>query len=274
MDKRTIRNLHAIPVTLLFVAQAASAAPVIPDFDAATFIPGAAVDNPYFPMTDAFTRTYVGQFEEDDMLTTESFELTNTGPGKILLGVPTWTQVDKAYEGELLVEETRDYYAQDTDGNVWYFGEDVINYLYDADDNFIGTNSDSSWLAGINDALPGLIMPSALTVGFNYFQDYAVAADALDHATIASVNNTVSIGIGTFTNVVQILEGSVLDPEFREYKYYAPGVGLILAEEGLDINLQNPELRVELVSTVASPSTLPLMASAMLGLGLVARRRG
>lgn len=267
-----IRQLHHLLLLWpLGAAPLAVAAPVIPDFNAATFIKNAPIDNPYFPMRQGPTNVYVGEFEENGELQTESFEQSNIGPGKTLLGVMTQTQLDRAFEGDLLVEETRDYYAQDTDGNVWYFGEDVVNFNYDDDGNLIGTDADSSWLAGVNGALPGLIMPSALTVGFNYFQEYAIVDDALDHGTIASVGNTVTIDIGTFTNVLQILEGSVLDPEFREFKYYAPGVGLILAEEGLDANLQNPDLSVELVAQVSAPPTLPLLASMVAGLGLIRR---
>lgn len=270
--QKTTSLIASLPLFALMACQA-QAAPTLPDYSSATFVPGTVVDNSYFPMTDGLTRVYVGEFEEDGELMRESFELTNTGPGRVLLGVPTWTQRDRAYEGGLLVEETRDYYAQDTDGNVWYFGEDVTNYVYDDDGDLIETNADSSWLAGVNDALPGLIMPSALTVGFNYYQEFAVDDEALDHGTIASIGNTVTIAIGTFTDVVQVLEGSDLDPDFREFKYYAPGVGLILAEEGLDSNLQDPELSVELVATVAVPATLPLLTTALAGMGIALRRR-
>ena len=272
MRTKNLSKITFISASLL-AGSIVNAAPFLPYYGAATFTPGATIDNPWFPMTDALTRIYVGEFEEEGELMTESFELTNTGPGPVLLGVQTWTQTDRAFEGELLVEETDDYYAQDDDGNVWYFGEDVTNFVYDEDDNLIETNSESSWLAGVNDALPGLIMPADPIVGFSYFQEWAVVDDALDHGTIHGIGETVNIGIGTFSNVVRILEGSVLDPEFREFKYYAPGVGLILAEEDLDEFLMNPALSVELVSTVPVPAALPLFVGALGGLGCLVRRR-
>tara|TARA_R110002096_G_scaffold16329_3_gene55982 strand:- start:5740 stop:6603 length:864 start_codon:yes stop_codon:yes gene_type:complete len=257
----------------LFATQGAGAAPLLPYYGTQTFNPGAPIDNPYFPMPMNVINTYEGSFEDEGEIVTEGFELSNIGPGKTLLGVQTWTQLDRAFEGELLVEETHDYYAQDTDGNVWYFGEDVVNYVYDDDDNLVSTNTSSSWLAGVNDALPGIIMLGDAVVDFNYYQEFAVADDALDHARIKSVGNTVTIGPGTFTNVIQVLEGSVLEPDFREFKYYAPGIGLILAEEGLDENLMNPELSVELVSSVPVPAALPLFVSALAGAGFLGRRR-
>lgn len=58
----------------------------------------------------------------------------------------------------VIVDDTFDYYAQDADGNVGYFGEDASNYVYDDDGDFVETNDSSSWPAGVNDALPGFIM--------------------------------------------------------------------------------------------------------------------
>lgn len=271
----TIRKnllMQAVTLASIALAQLAQASPLLPYYEAQTFVNGAPITNPYFPMNQGSTFTYAGEFEEEGEIMTEGFELSNIGLGKVLLGVQTWTQFDRAVEGDLVVEETSDYYAQDTAGNVWYFGEDVTNFIYDDDDNLVSTNSSSSWLAGENGAFPGIIMLGDPILGFEYFQEWSAADDALDHGKVAGIGETVTIGLGTYSNVVKILEGSVLDPEFREFKYYAPGVGLILAEEGLDANFENPELRVELVSAVPVPAALPLLFSAIAGLGIAGRR--
>lgn len=272
MKTRIRISMYMVALGTVILTHAAAAAPILPYYGTQTFVPGAP-DNPYFPMTDALTRIYEGEFEEDGEIIMESFQLTNTGPGKVLLGVQTWTQLDKAFEGDLLVEETMDYYAQDSDGNVWYFGEDVINYVYDDDDMLVSTNPSSSWLAGVNGALPGIIMPADPLVGFSYYQEWAVADDAIDHGTIFSVGENRTIGIGTFANVIRILEGTALEPEVRGFKFFAPGVGLILEHEGLDINFENPELSVELVATVPLPAALPLLMSGIAGMGFIGRRR-
>ena len=264
----------AAMIGVISLSPSLSAAPLLPYYGTQSFDPGAPIDNPYFPMLTSATRVYSGEFEDEDgEIVTESFELTNAGPGPSLLGVSTWTQLDRAYDGNLLVEETHDYYAQDTDGNVWYFGEDVTNYVYDDNDMLIETNSESSWLAGENGALPGIIMPANPIVGFNYFQEWAVDDEALDHGTVTSIGNSVTIGVGTFHDVMQILDGSLVEPDAREYKYFAPGIGLILAEEGLDINFENPELTVELVTAVPIPAALPLFLSAIAGVACTRRRR-
>ena len=125
-------------------------------------------------------------------------------------------------------------------GNVWYFGEDVTNYRYDEAGNLIGTDSESAWRAGVNGALPGFIMPAYLTLGFNYFQESAPIDGALDQATTIAIGQFVSIDFGDYNNVLKVLETSDLIPDLREFKYYAPGQGLILVEEGLSADLSNP----------------------------------
>lgn len=257
MNVTTAAVVIAFAIAPAFVANDAHAAPFLPDFDAATFVPGDPIDNPYFPLLDQKTRAFVGETPD------ERFELTVLGAGPVILGVQTTARRDRSFEDGLLVEDTFDYYAQDSIGNVWYFGEDVTNFHYDDEGNLIGTDNESAWRAGINGALPGYIMPVDLTVGFNYYQEFAVLDEALDQGLTFAADQIVSIAIGEFSNVLQVLETSELEPDAREFKYYAPGVGLILVEEGLDSEFQNPEATFELAASIPEPGTL-----ALLGLGL------
>jgi hypothetical protein len=259
-------------IALMFFGRQAQAAPFLPNFDLATFAPGAAIDNTYFPLTDNKRRVFQGEVESDGAPVNERFEFTTLETGPTILGVQTTTRRDRAFKNDVLVEETFDHYAQDTAGNVWYFGEDVTNYRYDAAGNFIGTDSASAWRAGVNGALPGFIMPADLTPGFNYLQESALADNALDQGTTFGIVQLVSIGLGDYSNVLRVLETSELIPDLREFKYYAPGQGLILVEEGLSVDNTNPTGRLELVSEAPLPATLSLLAIGWAGLMRTRRR--
>ncbi|ARE38868.1 hypothetical protein RGUI_0727 [Rhodovulum sp. P5] len=182
---------------------------------------------------------------------------------------------DSAYENDVLIEDTYDYYAADTSGNVWYFGEDVVNYYYDDDGNLIGTDDHSAWIAGENGALPGWMMPATPTLGLSYYQEYAAADEALDEALVYAVDQDVEIpGLGWFEDVIIMYETTAIDPSLREFKYYAPGIGKIRADEGLNENLTDPDVIFYLQpGAVPVPASLPLVLSAIGAFALSSRRR-
>jgi PEP-CTERM motif len=242
----------------------ASAATTLPDFSAATFVPGAPVNNPYFPLLDALTRVYSGV---DDEGVVERFELQVVGAGPQILGVQTVSRRDRAFKEGRIVEDTFDFYAQDSAGNVWYLGEDVTNYRYDAAGNFLGTDNASAWRAGVNGALPGYAMPAVLSVGQSYYQEFAAADGALDEAETSGVGLTQHLALRSFSDVVRVFESTTLDATSREHKYYARGFGLIRAEEGLDDLRADPELTLDLIAVVPEPSSWALVAFGLLVLG-------
>ena len=254
-----VASLLAATAAAFMVSWPAAAETILPDFSTAQFDPAQPINNPYFPMTD--TRTYVYSGSDEDGPVDERFEHTNTGLGPVIAGVQTSIQQDLEFEDGLLVEKTFDYFAQDTLGNVWYLGEDVTKFEYDEDGNLIGTTTEGAWRAGVNGADPGFIMPADLVIGFNYFQEHAELDDAMDQGTIFAFIDELVLDIGTFQNVLQILETTELEPDAREFKYYAPGVGLILVEEDLDEDFENPELVFELtdIRSVPEPGTAGLM---------------
>ena len=234
-------------------------ATILPDVSLAEFTNDAPI-NAYFPLATGQTLVIKAESIDEDGVFTERSERTNIGPGPVLMGVQTTIQLDRAYEDDLLVEETLDYFATDTDGNVWYFGEDVVNYIYDDDGILIGTDTESSWLAEVDGALPGWIMPADPFDGLSYFQEFAKLNDALDEARIYATGQTLTLpGFEMFSGVIVILETSQLDPDAREFKYYAPGYGLIRADEGLSENFTDTELIFEL-----QPVPLPAAATLFL----------
>ena len=164
-------------------------------------------------------------------------------PGPRILGVRTTTQLDKAYEDGLLVEKTFDYFAQDKRGNVWYMGEDVTNFRYDDDGNLIGTDSESAWRAGRRGAKPGWIMPARQIIGQRYFQEIARARRGARQGQDPRASSTGCASAAPSTaTCCRVLETNPFEPNDREFKYYAPRVGLIRIEEGLNKNLKNPDV--------------------------------
>lgn len=142
-------------------------------------------------------------------------------------GYGTETRVVEERESENgeLIEVSRNYFAVCTPSNdVYYFGEEVDNY----EDGEI-VSHEGAWLAGIDDARAGIIMPGRVEVGFRHYQEVAPGI-AEDRAEIISLNDTLNTPAGAFTNVLKTEETNPLEPDEKEFKYYAPGVGLIQDE--------------------------------------------
>lgn len=273
------RHLASLAAALALAAGAAPAATLLPDFRPGLFEPGQPVDARYFPLEPGATAVLRARAVEDGEVVRERSVLRALRrPGPRILGVRTSIQLDKSFEDGLLVEKTFDYFAQDRRGNVWYFGEDVTNFRYDDDGNLIGTDNESAWRAGRRGALPGWIMPVRRHPDYPYYQEFAPADEALDKARTHAILPSLTVRGVTYRNVRQVLEVNPLEPRSREFKYYAPGVGLIRIEEGLDRNLENPDLVFNLVpgarsgaasAPAAPPVAAPVPVPAPLALLLV-----
>ena len=130
-------------------------------------------------------------------------------------------------DGEL-IEDTIDWYAQDSGGNVWYFGEESI----ELEDGVI-MSREGSWEAGVNGAEPGIIMFSNPVVGEPYRQEYYQGI-AEDMAQIVSVDESVTVPYGTFDGCIKTLDWNPLESDSEEYKYYCTQVGGLVLEEKLE----------------------------------------
>ena len=137
-------------------------------------------------------------------------------------GVETRVVEERETRGGKLVEVARNYFAISKRTNdVFYFGEDVDRYK----DGKIA-NHDGSWLSGVNGSKFGLMMPGRVLLHSRYYQEVAPNI-AMDRATIVSVTETVKTPAGEFKNCVKVEETSPLSRFTTEYKYYAPGIGMV-----------------------------------------------
>jgi hypothetical protein len=271
--RKSLFGLRLLVVGLLLSgAGVAGAAPVLPNFDAATFIPDAPIDNPFFPLVPGTLYTYEGQRQQDSETVTETDTVLVSFQTRTILGIPARVVVDDVRDDGVLTEHTLDFFAQDTAGNVWYLGEESTEFLFDDEGNPIGTSTEGSWQAGVNGARPGFAMEAAPAVGDQYFQEFSPGV-AEDQAEVVSLDGDVTVPAGHFTNALVTFETTPLDPEDLAFKFYARGIGQVLELE-VNENLE-PTFASELVSvTMVIPEPMSLTL-AVLGLGGLAwmRRR-
>lgn len=250
MTIRFVTQLAAV----LAISTACNADPALPPFDVAAFaVPKA---NPWFPLdigrhaviagsgaetADDEADTDVSSAEADD--DTGADELTRiivTGPGPVVLGVSTIQILDEEWAHGQVSERTFDLVATDDQGNVWYFGEDVTNFTYDAEGRLTAASTDSSWRAGEAGAVPGILVPGAPVVGQTMFIGQAPAAKEMAYWEVMATDAKISGPAGSFSGVLQLQHRSTLEPDAREFKFYAPDVGLIREEDGLSPALDHP----------------------------------
>ncbi|WP_163716714.1 hypothetical protein [Mangrovibacterium lignilyticum] len=187
---------------------------------------------PEFPGTDAFvsgfTNPYLAfevgkvfHYEGETEDGTETIVVTVTGETREIMGVMTTVVSDIAYLDGEMIEKTNDWYAEDSEGNVWYFGEYSEEY---EDGELVGT--EGSWEAGVDGALPGVLMFAEPQMGMKYQQEY-LEDEAEDMAMVVNLDKTVEIDYGTFEGCLETMEWTPLEPGEREHKFYQKEVGLV-----------------------------------------------
>lgn len=196
--------------------------------------------SPYFPLVPGTTREYVvtdGEGEEVERVLVEVLH-----ESREILGVNCVVVRDRVWEiedgEETLIEDTFDWLAQHlVTGDVWYFGEEAKDY-----EDGVLVSIEGSFEAGKDSAQPGIWVLAAPEAGDFYRQEYSLG-NAEDVAEVVTVGEeSVVVPAGEYTEgVLKTKDGSPLDPDVFEFKFYAPGVGLVL-----ELNPETGE-RLELV---------------------------
>ena len=191
--------------------------PYQPVIDPAAF--STTIDNPYLPMTPGTRTIYEADTSDGHQQTTTEV----TGDTKKIMGVTTVVVHDTVTLDGKTSEDTLDWFAQDRDGNVWYFGESTKEF----DGQKVSTAG--SFEAGVDGALPGIVMPAHPQIGDQYRQEYAkgVAEDTGEVVSLTGSDTTPLTGPAK--DLLVIKDADLLDPNGpAENKYYARGIGLIL----------------------------------------------
>ena len=178
-----------------------------------------AITTKYFSMSAGKHLIYNTTTEEG----TKRIEVLVPGWTKEIMGVTTLVVWNRIYVNDELVEDTRDYLAQDHSGNIWYFGEDVDNY-----ENDIINNHDGAWIAGADGAQPGILIPSQPIVGQEFRQEY-YTGKAEDIGRVEWVGVAVDVPAGYFNDCVQLHEWNPLDDSARD-TYYCNDASAIALE--------------------------------------------
>ena len=209
-----MKSAHVFLVSLLIAGCAT--VPYSPAIDPRDF--AATIDNPFLPLPPGARFIYEGATDAG----LERIEVVVTREVRIVMGVRCVVVRDTVWLNGQLTEDTYDWFAQDRAGNVWYFGEETKDYK-------AGTvvSTKGSWEAGIDGALPGIIMKAHPAVGDSYRQEY-YRGEAEDMAEVVAVDERASVAAGSFSGCLKILEWTPLDPGKAEYKFYAPSVGPVL----------------------------------------------
>ena len=198
--------------------------PTCPLIDPSNF--GSNITNPYFPFAPGTTFHYANRIIQGVDTSYEQIEVSASTNTKIIDGVQCREVHDVVTVSGGITENTYDWYAQDRNGNVWYFGEHSKSMK---DKN--GSTTEGSWKGGEQNACPGIVMWAnpQMHVGETYYQEF-LPGIAEDQAQVVNTNSRVSVPYGLFSNCVKTKEFTNLEPGVIEYKYYAVNVGLLKTE--------------------------------------------
>lgn len=190
------------------------------------------IDNPFFTMPAGKRMYFKSQTGEG----LETAEIIVTGKTRKIMGVDTLEYWDRVSRDGVLIEDTHDFIAQHKNGDVWYFGEAVDNY-----ENGKLKNHQGAWLAGEDNALPGIWVKAKPVVGETYREEY-YPGNAEDIAKVVSTSETVTTVMGTFSGCMKTRNWTPLEPDVKEEKFYCRETG----GTALEVNVTDSE-RDELV---------------------------
>jgi hypothetical protein len=177
------------------------------------------IDNPYWPMRPGSRWVY----SETDGESVQRVVVTVTNRTKTVAGIEARVVRDVVTEDGVPVEVTDDWYAQDSEGNIWYLGEDTTEY-----ENGKPASKSGSFEAGVDGAEAGVALPGSPEIGLEYRQEY-YAGEAEDRARVLSLDEQVEVPFGHFDGALMTRDTNPLEPKVNEHKFYARDVGPVLA---------------------------------------------
>jgi hypothetical protein len=189
--------------------------------------------NKWYPLVPGTQTLRDGSITRGSRKLTHRLRVTVTDVTKEVNGVRTVLVLDQDIDAGQVGEASLDYLAQDKFGNIWYLGS--YTELYEGGE-FV--NAVDAWLAGENDAKPGVWMLTDPKEGMKFVQ--AQTSEETIRAEVAKVDERKCVPFDCFKSLAILEDGS-------EFKYYGPGVGHIATEPNYSGGEQEIE---ELVNVV------------------------
>jgi hypothetical protein len=216
-----IRTLAVLALALALTGCRGAGEPVIDPgdggrysvrLDPADFV--ARIDNPWLPLRRGSRWLYqAGGGARNEVVVTDRT--------RVVMGITATVVRDTETRDGALVEATDDWFAQDRSGNVWYLGEATLSFR-DGQPSPAG-----SWEAGVDGALPGIVMKADPRVGDAYRQEY-YPGEAEDMGKVVRAGASETVPFRSLDGLLVTQDWTPLEPEVVEEKYYARGIGLVL----------------------------------------------
>ena len=177
--------------------------------------------NVWFPLVVGTRWTY-----RQDTPTTMRIVEAQVLPGhRVIDGVATTTVRWQVRTGDSAETVMLRWYAVDSDGNVWWFGQQVLGRGPPLD-----RLAGASFLAGKDGAEAGLVLTATPRVGDGYLnaeQPHVVER----RSTVLGLEATVATSRQTFHPAVVTRDLSTIDPLHTVLTYYVRGIGMVAQED-------------------------------------------
>jgi len=266
---RLQRVAALVVVTLLSSAcgGSGSAAQTVPvpqrtSFDAANFVDPTTSTNQWYPLKPGTQWVVDGTTEVGSRVVPHRVIATITDVVRLIDGVPAVAMFSRSTDSGQIAQLTIDYMALDKDANVWIVGGYTENY-----EGGVYTNADYTWL-GKASGDPGILMPANPIVSTPRWHIGEPSTDEPSAGEVVAVGAHQCVPFACYDNVLVIREGKVSAID-NEFKFYAPGVGLILNSPRKDSKHKDTEKLVNL--TQLSPVGLAEMSAEVMRLEAHAR---
>lgn len=214
------------PLTIIFWSLALTActqqgsptdeAAELPGPPATAYVP--IVDHLYFPLLPGSHWSLVG--DEDGLPKREEVRVLDEP--HLILGIACTAVVEDVFVDGVPTETTTQWFAQDTNGNVWRFGEESLEF-----DGGPPVPTEDSWRAGVAKKRAWIFLAADPQVGDIYAGN---RGDGWDQNEVLSVTASAAVPAGAFIGCLDIDETNPDDPEDQDRILYGPGVGRVSEE--------------------------------------------